>query len=264
MSLSIGASSAGMGPRGAIQQFGEDAETHALDRRIIARLLGYLRPHWQRMVAAILLMLISSALTLAAPYIIKIAIDQHIAQGDVTGLTSVALALAGTFVGIFLAGAGQQYLLSWVGQQVLQSLRAQLFRHLQKLSLGYHDTHIVGVTISRVIGDVAVINDLLSQGLITLLGDLVVLVGIVAVMLSMSTSLALYTFSVLPLMVLATWIFARHAQVAFRDTRARIAAVVGDLAENISGTRVIQAFAQDDATQDRFDGVNRANRDANS
>ncbi|MBI4790113.1 MAG: ABC transporter ATP-binding protein, partial [Chloroflexi bacterium] len=112
-------------------------------------------------------------------------------------------------------------------------------------------------------GDVAVINDLLSQGLITLLGDLVVLVGIVAVMLSMSTPLALYTFSVLPLMVLATWIFARHAQVAFRDTRARIAAVVGDLAENISGMRVIQAFAQEDATQDRFDGVNRANRDAN-
>ena len=263
MSLSIGASSSGMGPRGAIQKFGEDSETHAFDRHIISRLLGYLRPHWHRMLAAIVLMLVSSALTLAAPYVIKVAIDQHIAQNDMAGLTSIALVLAGAFVGIYLTEAGQQYLLSWVGQQVLQSLRAQLFRHLQKLSLGYHDTHIVGVTISRVIGDVAVINDLLSQGLITLLGDVVVLVGIVAVMLSMSTELALYTFSVLPLMIFATWLFARHAQVAFRDTRARIAAVVGDLAENISGMRVIQAFVQEDATQDRFDGVNRANRDAN-
>lgn len=263
MSISIGAASAGMGPRGAIERFGEDSETHVFDRRVLARLLQYLHPHARRMLAAALLMLLSSALTLVAPYLIKVAIDQYIATNDVNGLGWLALALVADFVGIYMTDAGQQYLLSWVGQQVLQTLRAQLFRHLQELSLGYHDTHIVGVTISRVINDVAVINDLLSQGLVTLLGDMVVLVGIVGVMLSMNAPLALITFAVLPVMAFATWLFTRQAQIAFRDTRARIAAVVGDLAENISGIRVIQAFAQEDATLDRFVEVNRANRDAN-
>ncbi len=263
MSLSIGATSAGMGPRGAIEKFGEDAETHAFDARIAARLLAYLRPYWQKMLAAMGLILCSSALTLIAPYLIKIAIDQFIAAHDPVGLSQIALLLMGTFLGIFLTKAAMQYLLAWIGQQVLKTLRAQLFRHLQELSLGYHDTHIVGVTISRVINDVSVINDLLSQGLITLVGDLAVLIGIVVVMISMSAPLALLAFSVLPLMILATWLFARQAQVAFRDTRSKIAAVVGDLAENIMGMRVIQAFVQEDATQERFDDVNRANRDAN-
>lgn len=263
MSLSIGAASAGMGPRSAIENFGEQAETHAFDTRIALRLLGYLRPYWQRMLAATILILGSSVLTLAAPYLIKVAIDQFIAQNDGEGLTRIAWLLIGVFIGIFATNAALQYLLSWVGQQVLRTLRAQLFRHLQALSLSYHDTHIVGVTISRVISDVSVINDLLSQGLVTLIGDLAVLIGIVVVMISMSAPLALAAFSVLPLMVLATWWFAREAQVAFRETRSKIAAVVGDLAENISGMRVIQAFVQEDATAERFDEVNRANRDAN-
>lgn len=190
------------------------------------------------------------------------AIDQPIARGDAAGLARLALLTALAFVGLFLASAGQKYLLAWVGQRVLATLRAQLFRHLQALPLGYHDTHIVGVTISRVINDVAVINELLSEGLLTLVGDSLMLAGIVVVMVSMSPRLALITFSVLPVMVLATWLFARRAQVAFRNTRARIAAVVGDLAEDLSGMRVIQAFAQEGASRERFDESNCANRDA--
>jgi ATP-binding cassette subfamily B multidrug efflux pump len=262
MSVSIGATSAGVGPGHVMQSFGERTGGKAFDRRVVTRLLTYLRPHWQRMAAAFVLMLIASALTLAAPYLIKVAIDQFIAQGDTAGLARTALLLAGAFAGIYLTTSGQQYLLSWVGQRVLASLRAQLFRHLQMLPLGYHDTHIVGVTISRVINDVAVINELLSEGLITLVGDTLVLAGIITVMLSMSQRLALLTFSIFPLMLLATYLFARRAQVAFRHTRSRIAAVVGDLAEDISGMRVIQAFAQEDVSQERFDEVNRANRDA--
>ncbi len=263
MSLSIGSSSPGLGPRGAISNFGERKEGVAFDWRVVTRLLGYLRPQSRRMALAFVLILLSSVLTLAAPYLIKIAIDQYIAQGDSAGLTAIALLLAVVFVLLYLATAALQYLLALIGQQLLASLRSQLFEHLQALSMRYHDTHIVGVTISRVINDVAVINDLLSQGLITLVGDTAVLVGIVVVMVSMSPRLALYTFSVLPVMALATWLFAQQAQVAFRNTRVKIAAVVGDLAENISGMRVIQAFAQEDATQERFDEVNRDNRDAN-
>jgi ATP-binding cassette subfamily B multidrug efflux pump len=262
MSFSIGATGAGMGPRSALEDFGKEAAGRAFDRRIIARMLAYLRPHAGRMVAAFGLTLLISALTLAAPYLVKVAIDQVIAQGDWAGLSRIALLMAATFLGIYLATSAQQYLLSWVGQRVLSTLRAELFRHLQALSLSYHDTHIVGVTISRVMNDVAVINDLLSQGLISLVGDTLVLVGIIGVMLSMSPRLALLAFSVLPLMVLATWLFTRQARVAFGQTRARIAAVVGGLAEDISAMRVIQAFAQESASQERFDEVNRANRDA--
>jgi len=252
-----------MGPGRMMRSFGEQAEEgRAFDPHVVARLLVFLRPHWRRMLAACVLMVIASAFSLATPYLIKVAIDQYIAQGDTAGLARVALLTAGAFVGIYLATAGQQYLLAWVGQQVLATLRARLFRHLQELPLGYHDTHIVGVTISRVINDVDVINDLLSQGVVTLFGDVLVLAGIVTVMLSMSPRLALLSFSVLPLMVLATVLFARRAKAAFRETRSRIAAVVGDLAENISGMRVIQAFAQEDASQEHFDEVNRANREA--
>jgi ABC-type multidrug transport system fused ATPase/permease subunit len=214
------------------------------------------------MAAAFVLMLAASGLSLTAPYLIKVAIDQHIAQGDVPALGRVALLTMAVFVGLYGATAGQRYLLSWVGQRLLFTLRAQLFRHLQVLSLGYHDTRIVGVTLSRLINDVAVINDLLSEGLVTLVGDILVLGGIIVVMLSMSPRLALLSLSVLPLMVVATALFARRAKVAYRDTRARIAAVVGDLAEDITAMRVIQAFAQEDSSHDQFDAVNRANREA--
>lgn len=262
MSFSLGSSGSAMGPRGVIEQFGEGVEEGRYNPRVLLRLLGYLRPHWKRMLLAFFLMLVASALALAAPYLVKVAIDQPIAQGDSAGLTRLAVLMILAFVGLYLSSAGQQYLLSWVGQRVLATLRSDLFAHLQRLSLGFHDTHIVGVTISRLINDVAVINELLSEGLITLVGDTLMLGGIVVVMLTMSPRLALLSFCVLPLMALATWIFARRAQVAFRQTRARIAAVVGDLAEDLSGMRVIQAFAQEDASHERFDEVNRANRDA--
>ncbi len=166
------------------------------------------------------------------------------------------------FFGAFVATAAEQYLLSWVGQRVLANLRGELFRHLQVLPLGYHDTHIVGITVSRVINDVAIINELLSQGIVTLVGDVLVLAGIIVVMLSMSPPLALLTFTVLPLMAIVTYWFSRRAKVAFRETRSRVAAVVGGLAEDIAGMRVIQAFAQERATHQRFRQVNAANRDA--
>jgi ABC-type multidrug transport system fused ATPase/permease subunit len=262
VSISFGSTGPAMGPRQAIESFGEADVGQAFSWRVVTRLLAYLHPYRRRMAVAIALMLTVSGLTLSAPYLIKVAIDQHIAGGDVPGLMRIAALLAGVFLGTYVATAGQQYQLSWVGQRVLASLRAQLFRHLQALPLGYHDQHIVGVTVSRVINDVAVINDLLSQGLVTILGDSVVLMGILTIMLAMDLRLALLSFTVLPLMLLLTVWFARRAQVAFRDTRVRIAAVVGDLAENLTGIRVIQAFAQEETSQERFDDVNRANRDA--
>ncbi|HNT77686.1 MAG TPA: ABC transporter ATP-binding protein [Anaerolineae bacterium] len=265
MSITLGGSAGFGGPRGMLDSFGRhgEEEGRAFDRRIVLRLLGFLKPHWRKMLLAFVTMLATTGLSLATPYLVKIAIDQHITQGNLAGLDQVALLTALAFVGLFAASAAQQYTLSRTGQQVLATMRNQLFSHLQALHLGYHDTHIIGVTISRVFSDVGVINELLSQGLITLAGDILLLIGIVVVMVSMSPSLALLTFAVMPLMVIATLIYARHAKAAFRETRATNAGVVGDLAEDIAGMRVIQAFAREDTSQARFNDSNRANRDAN-
>ena len=264
MSFSIGPSSSGLGPRSLLEDFGSggDRSGEVYNPRVIRRMLEYLSPHKWRMAGAFALTLAQSGLTLLSPYLIKVAIDQHITPGNWEGLLRIGVLLALSFIALFVVSSIQSYTLSWVGQKVLATLREDLFRHLQQLPLGFHDKRIVGVTVSRVINDVAEINELLSQGVITLLGDAVVLVGIIFIMLSMSPKLALLTFTVLPLMVIATWIFSRQARTAFRATRSKVAAVVGDLAEDINGMRAIQAFTREKATQDRFEQVNRENRNA--
>jgi len=264
MSFSIGNFSPGMGPRDALDRYGSAnrENTGKYNPHVIQRLLSYLRPHRAKMAIALVLTLVESGLTLLTPYLTKVAIDQYITPRDASGLWRIAGIILAAFILLFFVSGGQRYLLAWVGQKMLAKIRSDLFRHLQRLQLGYHDNHIVGVTVSRVMNDVAEINELLSQGVITLIGDMVVLVGIVIVMMTMSPRLALITFTVLPLIVLATWIFSRYARASFRETRSKIAAVVGDLAEDISGMRAIQAFTQEKASQERFERVNRENRKA--
>lgn len=251
------------GPGGTLRHFGSKEGKGRISGRVLLQLLRFVRPYWMQMCAAALLVLAASGAGVLAPYLTKVAIDENIASGDVRGLIVTSAMLAGALAAVYLASAGQNYVLSWVGQKVLTTLRGQLFRHLQELSIPYHDRHIVGVTISRVINDVAVINELLSQGLVGVMGDGVLLVSIIGTMVAMEPRLALLTFSVLPLMVAATVLFSRHARVAYRETREKIGAVVGDLAENIGGMRVIQAFVQEEHTQEQFQEVNRQNRDAN-
>lgn len=262
MSFTIGSAPTGMGPRGALEDFGsKDAAGAAFNWPILRRMLSYLRPYGWQMAGALLATLVQTGATLAIPYLVKVAIDQHIANGNLTGLGQTALATGAAYILLYLSTSAERYLLTWVGQRVLANLRAEVFRHLQALSVGYHDTHIVGVTVSRVMNDVAEINELISQGVITLFGDLLVLAGIIAIMFSMSPTLALLSFTVIPLMILATSLFTRQARRAFRETRTRVAAVVGNLAEDISGVRAIQAFSQEEASQQRFQEVNTANRD---
>lgn len=264
MGFGIGVSSPGMGPRGAMRNFaGNEEEGQIFNKRVITRMLVYLRPYRKQMFIAFLAMLAISAMTLLVPYLLKLTVDTYITQGDQAGLIRISLWTVGAYLVLYAATRTQQFLLSMVGQRMLANIRSDLFFHLQELSLSYHDTHIVGVTVSRVMNDVATINDLLSQGIITLLGDLLVLVGIIVVMLTMNVRLALLTFIVLPLMLLMTSWFSKRARVAFRETRTSVAKVVGGLAEDIAGVRVIQAFGQEDTTRERFNEVNDVNRKAN-
>ncbi len=263
MTFSIGSSSVGMGPRSALEDFGSEGKGgEVYNPKVVNRMLAYLKPYRGKMIIALILTLLESALTLMSPYLIKVAIDQYILPKDIDGLARISLILVGVFIGTFLVSSAQRYLISWIGLKALAQFRSDLFNHLQRIHLGYHDKHITGVTVSRVINDVAEINELLSQGVITLIGDLILLLGIIGIMLQMSPQLAIFTFSVLPLMIGATWLFSRHAKDAFRETRSKVAAVVGDLAEDINGIRAIQAFTREEASFERFEETNRANRDA--
>lgn len=253
----------GMGPRGALNRFGkEGADGRLFDKKVILGMLQFVRPYVRRMALAAALMLVVTGFTLLIPYLIKVAIDDYIAVGNADGLLWMALWLTLAYVGLYVATLGQRYLLGWTSQRVLADVREKMIRHLQALSLGYHDRTIIGVTVSRVINDVSVINDLLTQGLLTLIGDLLVLVGIIVIMVAMNAELALLTLSVLPLMMIATYLFSVNAKDAFRLTRRRVADLVGTLAESINGMRVIQAFAQERTVETQFDGINGANRDA--
>src|SRR5512135_3570043 len=153
MSFSVGSVPSGMGPRSVLDQFGSRGEHGGgmFNRQVVKRMLAYLRPHRLKMLVAFVLTLCSSGLTLLIPYLMKVAIDQNIVPGDVHGLLLIAILISVTFVCSYVVSAGQQYLLSWVGQRVLAQVRSELFGHLQRMHLGYHDTHINGVTVSRVI-----------------------------------------------------------------------------------------------------------------
>ncbi|MCB0018448.1 MAG: ABC transporter ATP-binding protein [Anaerolineales bacterium] len=261
MSFSMGP---GMGPRQALGQFGRPVKDgRFFDKRVVSGMLTFIRPYSRRLWLALLLTLLVTGFTLLTPYLIRIAIDDYISVGDADGLANLALGIAASYVGLYLSSAGQELILGVTSQRILADVRQRLFRHLQQLSLSYHDRTIIGVTVSRVINDVAIINDLLTQALISLMGDVLVLGGIIIIMITMSPRLAAYTLLVLPLMMAATYIFSTRAKEAFRRTRSSVARVVGSLAENISAIRIIQAFNQEEAIEARFATVNEENRLAN-
>lgn len=264
MSFSLGPEGMGArGPNDTLDHFGsiEASDATLLDRRVVARMVPFVEPYRWHLVLAFVLMLVHTASALAIPYLLKIAIDHDIAGGDTDALRWTALQMAGAFVAAYLSGAGQRALLSWVSLRVLATLREHLFRHLQRLSIGYHESRPAGLTVSRVINDVAEINELLSQGAIQLAGELLMLIGTVAVMVVLSPRLALLTFAVLPLIALATWLFSRHARRAWRETRRRVSNVVAHLAESVSGVRAIQAFGQEEASTRSFETLSAAQRD---
>ena len=229
---------------------------------VVRRLLPYLRPHGVSIALSVVLILFGSAMTLAGPYLSKVAIDSNIAQGDMRGLLRTsALVLLSLALGTVSAG-GQFYLVHSVGQRTLAALRGNAYAKLQGLPLRYFDRQEVGDIMSRIMNDVDALNRLLTSGLAVALTDLLQLAGIIAVMLWMNWKLALLSFLVLPLMAISTAIFARRAQVAYRRSREKIGAVSADLQEGISGVRVAQSFAREQLNVERFDAVNRENRDA--
>ena len=252
----------GGGPRGMIGQY-HDAAGKVFDPRVARRLAQYLRPYGTPLLIAFVCMFFAAGANLAAPYMLKLAIDDFIARSDMAGLARISVLTVGVYFISYLCTWQQTWQTSRVGQYILAKLRDDVFVHLQRLSMRYFDTHESGVTMSRVVNDVAVIQEMLSTGVINMMSDVLMLVGIVVIMLALDVRLALLTFAVLPLMVVATVVFTSKARGAFRETRSAIGAVAADLQETISAVRVVQSFAREDVSRQRFDAVNERNRIAN-
>ena len=214
--------------------------------------------------AGALLALIGDAVTqLAPPYLVKIAIDQYIAQGDLAGLNNIALVYMAVLIASFSLEYAQTYMMQMIGQRIMFDMRMQIYAHLQRLDLSFYDRNPVGRLMTRVTTDVDVINDLFTSGVVAAFGDLFMLVGIMATLLWMDWRLALIGFSVLPLIfVLAQW-FRRNVRESYRKVRLRIARINAFLNEHINGMATVQLFRREDVNYGRFELINREHRDAN-
>jgi len=194
----------------------EEEIEKAYDSRLMKRLLTYLKPYRMAVVGAIGLLLVVAGLRQAGPYLTKIAIDVHIADKDAAGLNRIALIFIAVHIAQFVVMYLQSYITRMVGQHVMSDLRMEIFGHLQKLSVRFFDHNPVGRLMMRATGDVQVLNEMFTSGVVSVFGDVFTLIAIVAMMLKLDYRLALVTFSVLPVLVYATMLF-RHQ---FNDSRA--------------------------------------------
>jgi ATP-binding cassette subfamily B protein len=241
-------------PEGPIRE--EEALGKAYDARIMKRLMSYLRPYKWQVVAAVLMLVAASGLELVGPWLTKVAIDQAFPQSDVDLLGLLAGALLAS---LFLAAAleyARTILTTWIGQRVMKDLRNEIFGHLQKLDLKFFDRNPVGRLMTRVTSDVEVLNEMFTSGVVTIFGDVFTIVFIMAAMLVMDWRLALVTFSVLPLVFAAAWLFRVKVRDAYRDIRVRLARINAFLQERITGMTVVQLFRQEEPSRERFHEIN--------
>ena len=236
----------------------------AYDPQIARRLATYIWPYRWSYALGFLFMLVESAAVVGGPYLVRLAIDRGISAGDVAALRNIVLGylllISAQWVVIYL----RVNVMAHAGQSVIYDLRAQLFEHLQRLSLGFYSRYSVGRVITRVINDVGVLRRFITFSIVITARDLLVLVGVVAAMLMMNWQLSLMTFTVLPLMAWVTAVFRKRARESYRETRAAISWVNSVLAENINGVRVVQAFSREPVNYAHFrDEVNTYNLETN-
>ena len=235
----------------------------AYDARLMRRLMHFLRPYWRQVALALVAIVVGSAASLVQPYLIKVAIDQHIATGQLAGLNGLAALYLAVLVIAFAAEYVQTWTMQLTGQRIMFDLRMVIYGHLQRLDLRYYDRNPVGRLMTRVTSDVDVMNDLFTSGVVTVFGDLFALAGIMGMMVWMNWRLALVAFSVLPLIALVTQWFRSHVRDSYRVVRGWIARINAFLQENITGMSTVQLFRREALNFSRFDEIDRKHRDAN-
>jgi ABC-type multidrug transport system fused ATPase/permease subunit len=240
----------------------EDWSWRRTARRIstLARLTA---PYKARTTLAVVTLLAATATALAPPYLAKIALDDGIRQEDYGALVVVVVAFLVAGLLNWAASSAQTYFTGWTGERILADLRNGLFRHLQRLSLGYYERNRAGVIISRLTNDVDALDQLVTDGVTSLFQNTLILVGSAAILFALDWQLALATLSVFPLMAIATAMFRVFSSRAYRAVRERLGLVTATLAEDIAGIRVVQAFSRQSANARAFRDVNEHYRAAN-
>ena len=234
----------------------------AQTRRRLEALYRLARPYRVRTLLAIGSLLAATAISLAPPYLIGRAVDE-VSRGESSTLTWIVAAFLAAGVLGLLAGYAQTYFTGWTGERMLADLRNHLFRHLQRLSLGFYERNRAGVLVSRITNDVEALDQLVTDGVTSLLQNTLTLVGTAIILFFLDWRLALATLTVVPALAVATAIFRRLSSRSYRRVRERLGLVTATLAEDIAGIRVLQAFTREREARANFRGVNENYRAAN-
>lgn len=241
----------------------DDVLGRVYDSRLVRRLVDFNLPYLDRIVAALVMMIVSSIASVAGPWIIGQAIDQGISAGDLQRLRTWSLVFLVVALVEWITNRYRIRLMAYVGTKVVADVRSQLFRHLHSLSLNFHNNYSVGRLMSRLIGDVGVMQEFITWSITGLARAVFMLIGILLAMLSLNWQLTLVTFAVMPLMVLLTNYWRKHVREAYRSTRMRLALINGYLNESISGIRVTKSFTRERVNFQHFDDLNQSYLDAN-
>jgi len=200
---------------------------------------------------------------LVPPYLAKLALDDGIRKQDYHAVVIVVIVFLAAALLNWAASSAQTYFTGWTGERILADLRNALFRHLQRLSLGFYERNRAGVIISRLTNDVEALDQLVTDGVTSLFQNTLILVGTAVILFVLDWKLALATLAVFPLMAVATAIFRSISSRAYRAVRERLGMVTATLAEDIAGMRVVQAFTRQSASERHFRHVNAHYREAN-
>jgi ABC-type multidrug transport system fused ATPase/permease subunit len=231
--------------------------------RKLRGLLQLLRPYRTRVAVMFVFLLAGTAASLAPPYLAGRAIDVGIKNGDIGALDVIVVLFLVSALVNWGATYAQTYLVEWVGQRALQDLRLQIFTHLQRLSIGFYSRNKTGVVISRLTNDVEALDQLVTDGVVTLFSAGLTLLGAAAILLILDPHMALITFAIFPILLIGSLVFRIVSAEAYRLTREKIALVTAYLQETLSGIRVVRAFNQERRHRDQFAELNEENRAAN-
>src|SRR6266542_4458199 len=228
----------------------------AYDARLMRRIWEHARSHRGLVLLSLLLFPLATLLELLQPYLVKIAIDEHILRRDWPGLGRIAALFLLTLLVLYALRVAQAYLTQLTGQRVMHDLRNALFAHLQRMDAAFFDRHPVGRLMTRVLNDVEAINELFTSGVVSVLGDVFTLTGVVVIMLGMNWRLALVTFALVPVLVLGAGYFRLKARDSYRGVRTRLARLNAFLQESLQGMAVIQLFAREGRERRLFGSLN--------
>lgn len=240
----------------------DKSERKAVDSQLIQRLYVFLRPYNNYLIAALLLTLASAYLGPLRPYLTQIAVDDYIAVNDTEGLLRIVWLFAAVLFGEFILLITSTYLTRWIGQGALNSLRTTVFSKIQQLHVQFFDKNPIGRLITRTTSDIEALSELLSSGVINIIGDLFRIGFILFFMFSLSWELSLISLLTLPVLIYSTIIFKRLVRVAFLNVRDQIARLNSFIQEHINGMSVVQIFGQQAREKKRFDEINKAHTDA--